>query len=274
MRTIAALRDLCSRGETGTAAARGRAPCPFCASGELHPLHREHLKGVCGLNSRAARLLDDPGTGAISFRANKASRAGLQGNEPLPPEHRLPGLRHPGQAHREQPAGAGRHREDAQAHHRKGYLRIEKKLKRFAEEVASTWTTWTSCCGRGRRGDIEVTGGSNGRRKRGRQKPTTVNANVDGNREEHNCDKLLCRMHLHEKERNGSRTLDVWQHAHRLVLTVYRITKDYPAEERFAWSRRCDGPAVSVARTSRRVQEARDRDKTNSITLHKAHWRS
>jgi len=27
--------------------------------------------------------------------------------------------------------------------------------------------------------------------------------------------------------------LDVWKEAHRLVLSVYRVTKDFPADERF-----------------------------------------
>jgi four helix bundle protein len=40
--------------------------------------------------------------------------------------------------------------------------------------------------------------------------------------------------------------LVVWQKAHHLVLETYKITRDYPAEERFALSSQMRRAAVSV----------------------------
>jgi four helix bundle protein len=42
------------------------------------------------------------------------------------------------------------------------------------------------------------------------------------------------------------RDLEVWQKAHQLVLTVYRITKDFPGDERFGLVSQMRRAAVSV----------------------------
>jgi four helix bundle protein len=41
--------------------------------------------------------------------------------------------------------------------------------------------------------------------------------------------------------------LEVWQYAHRLVLIIYRITKDFPNEERFGLISQMRRAAVSIA---------------------------
>ena len=41
--------------------------------------------------------------------------------------------------------------------------------------------------------------------------------------------------------------LVVWQKAHQLVLLAYKITKDYPAEERFGLTSQIRRSAVSIA---------------------------
>ena len=62
--------------------------------------------------------------------------------------------------------------------------------------------------------------------------------------------------------------LDVWQHAHRLVLTVYRITKDYPAEERFGLVSQMRRAAVSVAANiAEGFKKRGTRDKTNFYNI-------
>ena len=43
------------------------------------------------------------------------------------------------------------------------------------------------------------------------------------------------------------RDLEVWQHAHELTLLVYRITKDFPSEEKFGLVSQMRRAAVSVA---------------------------
>lgn len=40
--------------------------------------------------------------------------------------------------------------------------------------------------------------------------------------------------------------LEVWQEAHRLVLMVYRVTKEYPGEERFGLVSQMRRAAVSI----------------------------
>ena len=41
--------------------------------------------------------------------------------------------------------------------------------------------------------------------------------------------------------------LDVWQKAHQLVLIVYRVTKEFPADERYGLVSQMRRAAVSVA---------------------------
>jgi four helix bundle protein len=41
--------------------------------------------------------------------------------------------------------------------------------------------------------------------------------------------------------------LEVWQHAHKMVLAVYRVTKEYPAEERFGLISQMRRASVAIA---------------------------
>jgi len=41
--------------------------------------------------------------------------------------------------------------------------------------------------------------------------------------------------------------LEVWQHAHKIVLAVYRVTKDFPADERFGLISQMRRASVSIA---------------------------
>jgi four helix bundle protein len=50
-----------------------------------------------------------------------------------------------------------------------------------------------------------------------------------------------------EKPARSFEDLVVWQKAHHLVLAVYRLTKDFPADERFGLTSQIRRAAVSVA---------------------------
>ena len=50
-----------------------------------------------------------------------------------------------------------------------------------------------------------------------------------------------------EKPARSFRELVVWQKAHQLVLAIYRITKEFPADERFGLTSQIRRAAVSVA---------------------------
>jgi four helix bundle protein len=50
-----------------------------------------------------------------------------------------------------------------------------------------------------------------------------------------------------EKPARSFRDLVVWQKAHQLVLAIYRLTKEFPADERFGLASQIRRAAVSVA---------------------------
>lgn len=50
-----------------------------------------------------------------------------------------------------------------------------------------------------------------------------------------------------EKPARSFRDLMVWQKAHQLVLAIYRLTKEFPADERFGLTSQIRRAAVSVA---------------------------
>ena len=50
-----------------------------------------------------------------------------------------------------------------------------------------------------------------------------------------------------EKPARSFRDLVVWQKAHQFVLAIYRLTKEFPADERFGLTSQIRRAAVSVA---------------------------
>ena len=50
-----------------------------------------------------------------------------------------------------------------------------------------------------------------------------------------------------DKPARSFRDLVVWQKAHQLVLSIYRLTKSFPADERFGLTSQIRRAAVSVA---------------------------
>ena len=62
--------------------------------------------------------------------------------------------------------------------------------------------------------------------------------------------------------------LEVWKKAHQLVLTVYKITKDFPPEEKFALVSQMRRAAVSVpANIAEGFKKRTLRDKANFYNI-------
>jgi four helix bundle protein len=62
--------------------------------------------------------------------------------------------------------------------------------------------------------------------------------------------------------------LVVWQRAHQLVLEVYKVTRDYPAEERFSLVPQMRRAAVSIpANIAEGFKKHGQRDKMNFYNI-------
>ncbi len=66
--------------------------------------------------------------------------------------------------------------------------------------------------------------------------------------------------------------LEVWKKAHQLALEVYKITKDFPSEEKFSLVSQMRRATVSVpANIAEGFRKRGVKDKETSITLRKLH---
>jgi four helix bundle protein len=62
--------------------------------------------------------------------------------------------------------------------------------------------------------------------------------------------------------------LEVWQHAHKLVIEVYRLTRDFPGEEKFGLISQMRRAGVSVAANIAEGFKKRGlKDKTNFYNI-------
>lgn len=65
--------------------------------------------------------------------------------------------------------------------------------------------------------------------------------------------------------------LEVWKKAHRMVLEIYKITKDYPSEEKFALISQMRRSAISVpANITEGFRKKSSKDKINFYNIAQA----
>ncbi len=69
--------------------------------------------------------------------------------------------------------------------------------------------------------------------------------------------------------------LEVWQEAHKLVLMVYRITKEFPNEEKFGLVTQMRRAAVSIpANIAEGFKRRGIQDKIRFYIPRKDHWKN
>ncbi len=71
-----------------------------------------------------------------------------------------------------------------------------------------------------------------------------------------------------QKKATRFEDLDVWKKAHKLVLNIYSITKDYPAEEKFGLISQMRRAAISIpANIAEGFKKRGIKDKTNFYNI-------